>query len=93
MFYIYFYLFCMALIVVLGWVLGRFIERGTVSFRTARWVATLVSLLTVIPASFCVGWAFAIGVTLLLSVVINYIFWGTEQLIQQIALKKLRVGK
>jgi uncharacterized membrane protein (DUF485 family) len=49
--------------------------------------------LSVIPASILVGWPFAIGVTVLMSIVTNYIYWGTEQMEIELAKKRLREEK
>ena len=76
--YLYF-LWGFALIILAG-VFGTLVDKRIIGYPSARWGATFAFATLVIPASRLVGWPFAIGLTLLMSTVINYVFWGTEEL-------------
>jgi hypothetical protein len=69
----------MFLVWVLGTILGFLISHGMVSARTGRWIGTIACALTAIPAGFALGWLFAVGATLLVSIVIYNIFLGVER--------------
>jgi len=56
------------------------VDKKKLGYPSARWCATLAFATLVIPASRLVGWPFAIGLTLLMCTVINYVFWGIEEL-------------
>ena len=76
--YLYF-LWGFALIILAG-VFGTLVDKRIIGYPSARWGATFAFATLVIPASRLVGWPFAIGLTLLMSTVINYVFWGIEEL-------------
>ena len=67
-------------LVILVWILGTLVDKRIIGYPSARWGATFAFATLVIPASRLVGWPFAIGLTLLMCTVINYVFWGTEEL-------------
>ena len=80
-------------LVILVWILGTLVDKRIIGYPSARWGATFAFATLVIPASRLVGWPFAIGLTLLMCTVINYVFWGTEQIEIELVKKRLREEK
>jgi len=91
--YVYYYFLTLGAQIVLIVILNILIHYKRITFHTGRWIATGVMTLSFIPASILVGWPFAIGVTVLMSIVTNYIYWGTEQMEIELAKKRLREEK
>ena len=89
--YLYF-LWGFALIILAG-VFGTLVDKRIIGYPSARWGATFAFATLVIPASRLVGWPFAIGLTLLMCTVFNYVFWGTEQIEIELVKKRLREEK
>ncbi len=77
--YVHPYPLSMLLVLILGNSMIFLLHKKIVSYRTARWSSVGAIILTVIPASLYVIWPFAVGVTLVTSTSLYWVFRDYEK--------------